>query len=324
MVQRGRAPGPLASEEAKRQRSRLGDLNDLDVFCRVVEQAGFSHAAAELGVPASSVSRRIARLEESLGVRLLQRTTRTLHLTEAGQTYYDEVSRALSDIASAETSLQVTQGSPRGRVRVTTVSEPFVEQVLYDFLERFPQVSLEIDKSHRMVDLVAEGFDLAIRAGALADSSLVAHRLLTSGPIVVAAPSYLKQRGTPKAIADLREHDCVVFAPRLSGATWTLRTSRGEAKVNVSGRVAVNGFLAAVEACCRGLGLGLFPRHFIEDRLATGELIEVLPEAAPSPTGLWVVYPSRTLVAPAVRALIDFIKLEVPRRLGVSAEAAPP
>ena len=124
MVQRGRAPGPLASEEAKRQRSRLGDLNDLDVFCRVVEQAGFSHAAAALGVPASSVSRRIARLEESLGVRLLQRTTRTLHLTEAGQTYYDEVSRALSDIASAETSLQVTQGSPRGRVRVTTVSEP--------------------------------------------------------------------------------------------------------------------------------------------------------------------------------------------------------
>lgn len=314
--------GSKAAEAVARKRSRLGDLNDLDVFCRVVERAGFSHAAADLGVPASSVSRRIARLEESLGVRLLQRTTRTLHLTEAGQAYYDEVSRALGDIATAEMSLQVTQGSPRGRVRVTTVSEPFVEELLYDFLKAFPDISLEIDKSHRMVDLVAEGFDVAIRAGALSDSSLVAHRLLTSGPIIVAAPSYLERRGTPASIAELREHDCVVFASRLDGATWTLRTSRGEAKVNVSGRVAVNGFLAAVEACCQGLGLGLFARHFIEARLASGELVEVLPEAAPSPTGLWVVYPSRTLVAPAVRALIDHIKAELPRRLGVSAEAA--
>jgi len=302
-----------------RKRSRIGDLNDLDVFCRVVEKAGFSHAAADLGVPASSVSRRIARLEESLGTRLLQRTTRTLHLTEAGRAYYDEVSRALSDIASAERSLEVTGGTPRGRVRVTTVSEPFVEELLYDFLDRFPEVSLEIDKSHRLVDLVAEGFDVAIRAGSLSDSSLVAHRLLTSGPIIVGAPSYLEKRGTPTTVADLRDHDCVVFGSSVAGATWTLRTSRGETKVSVSGRVAVNAFQAAVAACCRGLGLGLFAKHFIEERLARGELVEVLAEAAPSPTGLWVVYPSRTLVAPAVRALIDHIKLELPRRLGVVA-----
>lgn len=305
-------------EGAIRKRSRLGDLNDLDVFCRVVERAGFSHAAAELGVPASSVSRRVARLEETLGVRLLQRTTRTLHLTDAGRAYYDEVSRALSDIACAEASLEVTQGSPRGRVRVTTVSEPFVEELLYDFLEQYPEVSLEIDKSHRLVDLVAEGFDVAIRAGSLPDSSLVAHRLLTSGPIVVASPAYLERRGTPSSVADLRQHDCVIFGSSAAGATWTLRTPRGEARVSVAGRVAVNGFQAAVEACCRGLGLGLFARYFIESRLATGELVPVLPDAAPSPSGLWVVYPSRTLMAPAVRALIDHIKAELPRRLGGS------
>ena len=176
-------------EGGNRKRSRLADLNDLDVFCRVVEKASFSRAAAELGVPASSVSRRIARLEDSLGVRLLQRTTRRLHLTEAGRAYYDEVSRALTELEAAEMSLQVTQGAPRGRVRITTVGEPFIEGLLYDFLERFPEVSLEVDKSHHTVDLIAEGFDVAIRAGALPDSSLVAHRLLTSGPIVVAAPS---------------------------------------------------------------------------------------------------------------------------------------
>jgi len=309
----------VLAEDKSRKRSRIADLNDLDVFCRVVEREGFSRAAVELGVPASSVSRRIARLEESLGVRLLQRTTRKLHLTDAGKSYYDEVSRALTDLASAEKCVQATQGTPRGRVRVTTVSEPFVEGLLYDFLLRYPDVSLEVDKSHRVVDLVAEGFDLAIRAGSLPDSSLVAHRLLTSGPVVVAAPSYLERRGTPTAVADLRQHDCVIMAPSLAGATWNLRTPRGEARVSVSGRVAVNAFQAAVEACVRGLGLGLFPRHFIEPRIASGELVLVLPDAAPSPTGLWVVYPSRTLVAPAVRALIDHIKGELPQRLGVVA-----
>jgi DNA-binding transcriptional LysR family regulator len=321
MAHRSRVGEPAADvlEGPNRKRSRIGDLNDLDVFCRVVERASFSRAAADLGVPASSVSRRLARLEESLGVRLLQRTTRRLHLTEAGRAYYDEVSRALSDIESAEMALQVTQGSPRGRVRVTTVSEPFVEGLLYDFLERFPEVSLEIDKSHRTVDLVAEGFDVAIRAGSLPDSSLVAHRLLTSGPVVVGAPSYLERRGVPMSISDLRHHDCVVLGSSVAGATWTLHTARGEARVGVTGRVAVNAFQAAVEACCRGLGLGLFARYFIEARLASGELVQVLPEVAPSPTGLWVVYPSRTLVAPAVRALIEHIKFELPRRLGAAS-----
>jgi DNA-binding transcriptional LysR family regulator len=307
----------VSPEDKSRRRSRIADLNDLDVFCRVVEREGFSRAAADLGVPASSVSRRIARLEESLGVRLLQRTTRKLHLTDAGKSYYDEVSRALTDLASAEKCVQVTQGTPRGRVRVTTVSEPFVEALLYDFLLRYPDVNLEVDKSHRVVDLVAEGFDLAIRAGSLPDSSLVAHRLLTSGPIVVAAPSYLERRGIPTTVADLRQHDCVIMASSIAGASWTLRTPRGESRVSVSGRIAVNAFQAAVEACVQGLGLGLFPRHFIEPRIKSGELVAVLPEAAPSPTGLWVVYPSRTLVAPAVRALIDHIKDELPRRLGV-------
>ena len=306
----------VAAEAASRKRGRVPDLNDLDVFCRVVERMSFSRAAADLGVPASSVSRRLARLEESLGVRLLQRTTRKLSLTESGRAYYGEISRALSDIESAETSLQATQGTPRGRVRVTTVSEPFVEGLLYDFLERFPDVSLEIDKSHRIVDLVAEGFDVAIRAGTLPDSSLVAHRLLTSGPIVVAARSYLERRGVPTSIADLRQHDCVVLGSSVAGATWTLQTPRGEARVGVTGRVAVNAFQAAVEACCRGLGLGLFARYFIESRLASGELLQVLPDVAPSPSGLWVVYPSRTLVAPAVRALIEHIKVELPVRLG--------
>lgn len=300
--------------------SALTDLNDLEVFARVVEQSGFSRAARELGVPASTVSRRVARLEESLGVRLLQRTTRKLHLTDAGRAYFERVSRALRELEHAEVSLRAVQGTPRGVVRMTTVNEPFIEDLLWDFLEQYPDVTLEIDKSHRRADLIAEGFDLAIRAGTLPDSSLVAHKLMSSGPIVVAAPSYLEARGTPANVSELRDHECVVLGTSATAATWTVNGAKGEVRVNVSGRVAVNNFQSAVDACRRGLGIGMFPRHFIEPWLQNGELKEILPEAVPSPNGLFIVYPSRNLVAPAVRALIDHIKKTFPRRIQTLAD----
>jgi DNA-binding transcriptional LysR family regulator len=300
-------PEAEAGGRARRAGADL-DLNDLDVFCRVVERSGFSRAARDLGVPASTVSRRIARLEDALGTRLLQRTTRKLHLTDAGRVYFDQVSRALREIESAEVFLQAAQGTPRGRVRLTTVNEPFIEELLFDFMDRYPDITLEIDKSHRRVDLVAEGFDLAIRGGMLADSSLVAHKLLTSGPVIVAAPSYLAARGTPTTLSDLRDHDCVILGTSATGASWMLRGPKGESRVAVSGRLAINDFHAAVAACLRGLGLGLFPEHFIQPLLASGELVPLLREASPAPTGLWIVYPSRTLVAPAVRAVIDYLK----------------
>lgn len=305
--------------------SALTDLNDLEVFARVVEKAGFSRAARELGVPASTVSRRVARLEESLGVRLLQRTTRTMHLTDAGRVYFDRISRALREIESAEASLRQVQGTPRGVVRLTTVSEPFVEGILYDFLEAHPDVSLEIDKSHNRVDLVADGFDLAIRAGVLEDSSLVAYKLMNVGPVLCAAPRYLKKRGTPKVIGDLRDHDCVIVGTSSTAATWGLRGADGHMhRVNVSGRLAINGLASAVEGCRRGLGIGLFPEAFIAPWVASGELKVILRDMAPPANGLWIVHPTRTLLAPAVRALIDFIKGAFQDGMVYRAEIAPP
>lgn len=288
--------------------SALTDLNDLEVFARVVEKSGFSRAARELGVPASTVSRRVARLEESLGVRLLQRTTRKMHLTEAGRVYFERISRALREIESAESSLRAVQGSPRGLIRVSTVSEEFVEHILYDFLEKFPDVTMEIDKSHERVDLVAEGYDLAIRAGVLSDSSLVAHKLMISGPVLTASPRYLATRGVPQSASDLRNHDCVILGTSTTATTWQLAAPDGVQRVSVSGRVAINGFASAVQACVRGFGVGLFPLGFIQPWVDTGDLVVFLPELAPPPGGLWIVHPSRTLMAPAVRALIDHIK----------------
>lgn len=288
--------------------SALTDLNDLEVFARVVEKSGFSRAARELGVPASTVSRRVARLEEGLGVRLLQRTTRKMHLTEAGRIYFERISRALREIESAESSLRAVQGDPRGLIRISTVSEQFVEDILYDFLAEYPEVSMEIHKSHERVDLIADGFDLAIRAGVLSDSSLVAHKLMTSGPVLVAAPSYLETRGTPQSASDLRNHDCVILGTSTTASTWQLAAADGVQRVSVSGRIAVNGFASAVQACVRGFGVGLFPLGFIKSYVDEGVLRVLLPELAPPPGGLWIVHPSRTLLAPAVRALIDYIK----------------
>lgn len=293
---------------AVRGLSALTDLNDLEVFARVVEKAGFSRAAQELGVPASTVSRRVSRLEDTLGVRLLQRTTRKMHLTEAGRTYFEQISLALRQIQSAEENLRQVQGAPRGLIRLSTVEEPFIESILFKFLKSFPDVSLEIDKSHRRVDLIAEGFDLAIRAGTLADSSLVAHKLIATGPVLVASPHYLTIHGTPESVGDLRKHDCVILGTTATAATWQLGSLEEPERVSVSGRIAVNSFISAVEACTHALGIGLFPEGFIGPWLESGELVQILPQAVSQRTGLWVVHPSRTLISPAVRGLIDFIK----------------
>jgi DNA-binding transcriptional LysR family regulator len=231
-----------------------------------------------------------------------------MHLTEAGRTYFEQISLALRQIQSAEESIKQVQGVPRGLIRLTTVEEPFIEHVLFEFLQAYPDVSLEIDKSHRRVDLVAEGYDLGIRAGVLADSSLVAHRLLSSGPILVAAPAYLERRGTPVSLSDLRNHECVILGTTTTAAVWQLGSSESPVRVSVSGRVAVNSFGSAVEACAKGLGIGLFPEGFITPWLQSGQLVQVLPEVVTQRTGLWIVHPSRTLISPAVRVLIDFIK----------------
>lgn len=287
--------------------SSLRDLNDLEVFARVVEQNGFTRAAKELAVPPSTVSRRLARLEESLGVRLLQRTTRKIHLTEAGRIYFERVSHALREIETAEILLRNVQGTPRGRVRVSTFSEPFLEAAFFEFLEKYPEVTLELDKSHRRVDLIAEGFDLAIRAGALPDSSLIAHKLIPTGVQCVASPTYLRERGAPENISELARHDCVIVGTTVAGAVWTFEGSTGPERVTVSGRIAVNNMATAILAVLRGLGIGMLPTHLVSPLLAEGQLVEVLRGKASLASAIWLVYPSKSLRPPAVSALVDHL-----------------
>ncbi len=285
------------------------DLNDLVVFTHVVDAGSFTAAARGLGLPKSAVSRRIARLEEQLGVRLLHRTTRKLNLTDAGRTLYDRGARIVSDVKDVERAVAEMQERPRGLLRVTAPVEfPSAAQLVTGFLNLFPEVQIDLDLTNRYVDLVEEGIDVAVRAGQLADSSLVAKKLGDGRRILVASPAYLATRGTPADIGALSDHDCILFGPWSAKATWSLIGPRGPLKVPVRGRISVNHLDAVRRVALAGLGIAVLPVDWIANDLTAERLSHVLPDVNPPPGSIWAVYPSRKHVPPTVRAFVDYLK----------------
>ena len=202
------------------------DLNEIVVFARVVQSGSFTTAAAQLGMPKSTVSRKVSELEERLNARLLQRTTRKLSLTDVGRTYYDYCARIVGEVEDAERAVSSLQGTPRGPLRVTTgTNVAFLGPFISDYLKRYPEVRLEVFCTARSVDLVEERFDVGIRAGTLADSTLVARSLGRVQWFLVATPTYLKKRGRLRSPEDLNKHDCLFFG---SGLDATLRLEKGD------------------------------------------------------------------------------------------------
>src|SRR5713101_7275743 len=195
------------------------DLNEILVFARVVQAGSFTAAAAALGMPKSSVSRKVSDLEERLKSRLLQRTTRKLSLTDVGRTYYDYCARIVGEIEDGERAVSRLQEAPRGLLRVTApINVAFLGPIVSDYLKRYPEVRLDLFCTGRTVDLVEERFDVAIRAGTLADSTLIARSLGSAGWLLVATPAYLKKHGRPRTPEDLKKHDCMFFGSRLDSA----------------------------------------------------------------------------------------------------------
>lgn len=284
------------------------DLNDVRVFTRVVEAGGFTKAAKALGMPTSTVSRRVARLEQVLGVRLLQRTTRKLSLTDPGGLYYERCARVMAELDDAGRAVAEAQATPRGRVRVTApVDFAPTTALVARFLERYENVRVELDLTNRRVDLVEEGYDVALRAGRMPDSTMVAYKLQASHFQLVASPDYLRKHGVPESVRELSKHECIIFGALGAQATWQLRDERGKVSVTVSGRIAVNHMVAAKHAAAEGLGIAMIPSAFFVEELARGDLVSVLPSAC-QPTGdLWLVVPSRYM-APACRAFVDFVR----------------
>ena len=289
------------------------DYNDLALFTRVVERGSFSDAARAAGLPKSSVTRGIARLEKELGVRLIQRTTRQRGVTDAGRELYERVRSAVGAIEEATDAIREHGKEPRGVVKITApvdASLMGLPEAFRELAQKYPSISVEMHLSNRVIDLVAEGIDLAIRAGRLADSSLVARKVGTTGAGLYASKDYLARRGRPKKVADLASHDTVLFRPRGGKQTWLFDGPKGTESVEVTGVVGSDDFSFNARALSAGTGIGMLP-HFIGARCqgVAADLERVLPrlEIAGASGPLHVVMPSASFVPARVAVVRDFL-----------------
>jgi DNA-binding transcriptional LysR family regulator len=270
------------------------NLNQVGTFVRVVESGTFTAAATALGLPKSSISRGVAALEEALGVRLLQRTTRKLNLTEAGRQYFQQVRAALAGLDQANATIAEIGSEPRGTVRVTAPAdfgEGLFSEIISAFITRYPRIQLDVVLTGRRVNLIEEGFDLAVRAGKLEDSTLVARKVASTALGLFAAPSYLQRRGRPKRFADLAKHDCVLHRSARGVFPWRLTGPRGPELVTVLGAAIADSFDFVRGLVKGGVGIGLLPELGLAGEVARGALVRVLPAYALRGGALYVVTP---------------------------------
>jgi DNA-binding transcriptional LysR family regulator len=284
------------------------DLNEMLVFARVVQTGSFTAAAADLRMPKSTVSRKVSELEERLKSRLLQRTTRKLSLTDVGRTYYDYCARIVGEIEDAERAVSSLEEAPRGLLRATApVNAEVLGPIVSDFLERYPEIRLELLCTARAVDLVEERFDLGIRAGTLADSTLIARSLGSVGWFLVATPSYLKKSGRPRSPEDLKKHDCLLFGGGLAGAGLRFQNGDKSVQVALSARLMVTDMDVLHGAANAGLGIALLPVFLCLADLRARRLERVLRDWNVPPTPVHVVYPSTRHISPKVKSFVDHL-----------------
>lgn len=284
----------------------MSEQHCLREFIAVVEHGGFTAAADALDVSASFVSRQVKRLEERLNARLLHRTTRSVQLTDMGRIYYERSREILNELDALESDMADLQKRPKGRVRVTAAgyyAERYVAPALAEFRARYPEVSIELDTRMQMVDIVAEGFDLAIRMSPLADSSLVARKVAERRMMVCASPAYLEEHGRPRNPEDLRRHQCLT----LLDMPWRFEYPDSVHTIKVHGGWVSDNGRALVTAALQGLGLIRFADYYVRDEIKAGMLVPVLKEFEVHDAATWIVYPDRHHLPTRVRFLIDFL-----------------
>ncbi len=282
-------------------------LADLETFVAVTEAGSFTKAALRTGRSKAGVSRQIKQLEERLGAQLMHRTTRSLSLTDAGTTLYERAAAALADLHDAEAAAVDRQMKPQGRLRVSlpvAFGRYIAAGPLLELAERHPDLELDVSFSDRYVDIVGEGFDLAVRIGDLADSSLIARRASSTRRIVCASPSYLESRPDITEPADLLQHDCLLYAQQASGSAWRFA---GGQTVNVRGRIRSDSGEALHLAALEGVGVAWLPDFYIRDDLASGRLVTLLDDFEAAPIGIWLVYPHRRHLSLKVRLAVDHL-----------------
>lgn len=285
----------------------------IDEVVAVADTGTFVGAAKRLGTSTSHVSRAVARLEQSLGAQFFHRTTRAVSMTDTGRTLADQFRRLIAERDEAIAMLDL-QGEPQGQLRITcptALGERFVAPIVRSFVQDYPKLSVDLDMSNRMVELVPEGFDLAIRTGTLPDSRLIRTQVATRGIVTCAAPSYIAARGRPETVDDLDSHECI---PATSDV-WRYRVDGEVRSIRPRGRWRCNNGAAVFDATIAGMGLCQLPEFYVSRAIADGVLVPVLEEFRPQDDPIWAVYPQRRHLLPKVQRLIDKLRRELPTAL---------
>ncbi len=286
-------------------------LSYLDTFAAVVENGSFTAAARALNISKPVVSKQVSQLEQLVGVQLLHRTTRRLHLTEAGEVFARYSQRIVAEAREAEASIMPMQSEPQGKLRITapaSLGMSFLPQVLIRFQQRFPKVELDVRISGHFVDLVEEGIDVALRVGRLEDSSLIARRLMPCSFHVCASPDYWKQHGVPDHPHDLRTHNCLVYSQSPKPDTWVFKDKKGEnINIQVKGNLRSDDGRLLLCAALAGQGIFIAPSFMIAQAIKEKQLEPVLEDYSRAAIGLYAIYPHSRFVSSKVRAFVDYL-----------------
>lgn len=278
-------------------------------FTAVAESGNFTQAAKKLLISTAQVSRQVSELEQRLNTKLFYRTTRKVTLTEEGQLFYQQCRSILDGLEVAERSLTNLQSTPQGKIKISapvTYGERHIIPLINQFLMQYPQVEIQVQLSNQRIDLIEEGYDLAIRLGQLDDSSLIAKRISSRQHFVCASPAYIEQQGSPKSIADLKQHNCLLG----SADFWLFGDKKNNEKksVRVSGSLRCNSGLGLVDAALKGIGIVQLPEYYVTKHINEGELVVLLDDQQRGQEGIWALYPQNKYLANKVRLLIDFLK----------------
>ena len=286
-------------------------LAEMEAFLAVVDHGGFTDAAKRIGISKSAVSKHVSSLEARLGARLLNRTTRRVSPTEIGLAYYDKAIRVVADATEADAMVNAMQSTPRGELRISVPMSfgiTHLAPAVGLFLQEYPDVSVHMTMDDRFVELVSEGFDLAIRIGELPDSTLRARKIAEAEMNMVASPEYLERNGNPGCLDDLTGHNLLHYTHLATGNYWKLKAPSGaERHIRVGGRLTANNGNVLMQGALAGLGLAMLPSFIIGDKIKTGELVLIMTDCVTARPGIYAVYPPGRFPQPKLRAFIKFL-----------------
>jgi DNA-binding transcriptional LysR family regulator len=284
-------------------------LQDIHVFCAIAKHQSFSKAARELGISTPVITRRLARLEQALNTRLLNRTTRKVTLTEAGNLFYAEVSDILQLLEATKENVKSVTNQIAGTLKVampTSLSQCYVAPALKSFLEQYPKLKIHLVSGNYLLNLLHEGFDLVIQCGDLPNSSYHYKKIASMKKIICASPLYLEKHGIPKELTDLKMHNCLQFYDSVH-SPWAVRENGKMKELDVDGNIFVNNSLELKSLVTSGVGIAYLPAYFVHEELVTGKLVSILDQYQPADYALYAVYPTKKYLAKKTQVFLDFI-----------------